>query len=73
MSDYVVLYPYSVVCPSCSNAMHRTGYHPGTPLPTSFDFKCLNSRCPEHGAIKRVPLQRVNTEAREECHAANDG
>lgn len=69
MSDYVVLYPCTYLCPTCSHALHRTGYCPGAPLPDTFRFKCLNKNCPEVHAVKVVPLQKVavTTEVPDVC------
>lgn len=60
MTNHVVVYPCSLVCPTCSHALHRSGYFPGAPMPDVFRYKCLNSHCAEHKVIKVVPLQRID-------------
>ncbi len=63
MPDNVVIFPCTVLCPSCAMVTHRSGYMPtGEPPPLSISVRGLNSRCPEYKVNKRLALQVVPAE-----------
>jgi hypothetical protein len=60
---WVVLYPGTVLCPSCTSVMHRADHFlSNKPAPERIMMKCLNGQCLEKGVRKWIPLQRLDVE-----------
>jgi hypothetical protein len=59
----VATLPGLIMCPSCSSALFKLDYMAAhEPPPEHLRMKCLNTRCPELGKVKLVPVKLVEVE-----------